>query len=115
DVVLGTREGHAALGVTLQDDLSVKPPFRIDIDSGQVVGPSAGLAYGLELLDVLTPGELTGGAPVVATGQLTFDGHVVPIGGGPQKAITVRRAGVHVFIVPRANYNEVKRYASSSL
>ena len=54
---LGEGEGgRALLGVRLTT--KVKLPFEITIDSGKVTGPSAGLAYALELLDVLTPGEL---------------------------------------------------------
>ena len=64
------------LGVRLTT--KVKLPFEITIDSGKVTGPSAGLAYALELLDLLTPGELTGGVPVAVTGDLQPDGTVGP-------------------------------------
>ena len=80
-----------------------------------VVGPSAGLAYALELLDVLTPGELTGGVDVAATGDLQPDGTVGPIGGVAQKTVTVRRAGAEVFLVPRANLEEARSRAGDSL
>ena len=36
-------------------------PVEVTIESGRVGGPSAGLAFALTILDVLTPGELTGG------------------------------------------------------
>ena len=45
-----------------------KFPFDISIDSGSVGGPSAGLAFTLAVLDVLTPGELTGGHRIAVTG-----------------------------------------------
>jgi Lon-like protease len=75
-------------------------PFEIDIDSANVSGPSAGLAFSLAVLDHLTPGELTGGARVAVTGTIEFDGSVGVIGGGPQKAVAVRDQGYDVFIVP---------------
>jgi PDZ domain-containing protein len=114
DAPLGQSDaGGPLLGVRLST--RVKLPFDISIDSGKVVGPSAGLAYALELLDVLTPGELTGGMVVAVTGDLGTDGSVGPIGGVAQKAITVRRAGAKVFLVPRANLDEARSRAGNGL
>jgi Lon-like protease len=77
-------------------------PFDVSIDTGDVGGPSAGLAFTLGLLDDLTPGELTGGGRVAVTGTIAIDGTVGPVGGVPQKAAAVRKAGVTVFLVPSA-------------
>jgi Lon-like protease len=82
-------------------------PFDIDIDSANVSGPSAGLAFTLAVLDHLTPGELTGGARVAVTGTIEFDGTVGVIGGVPQKAVAVREAGYDAFIVPAAIAEEI--------
>ena len=43
------------------DTQRVELPFELDIDTGRIGGPSAGLAFTLTLIDELTPGELTGG------------------------------------------------------
>jgi Lon-like protease len=113
---LGSQDGQPLLGVTLETSgLQFKLPFDVNIDSGTVVGPSAGAAYGLELLDHLTPGELTGGGKVAVTGQLYLDGTIGEIGGIAQKAVTVRRSGASIFIVPRANYKEAKAHAGNHL
>ncbi|MGI8809915.1 MAG: YlbL family protein [Acidimicrobiales bacterium] len=111
--VLGEGEGRPLLGVRLST--KIKMPFEINIDSGRIVGPSAGLAYGLELLDLLTPGELTGGSSVAATGELLADGTIGPIGGIAQKAVTVRRAGIKVFLVPTENEAEARAHAGGGL
>lgn len=109
------KDGSALLGVRLSTKIQL--PFEIKIDSGQVVGPSAGLAYALELLDVLTPGELTGGAgaKVAATGELAANGAIGAIGGVAQKVTTVKRAGVTAFLVPKENEAEAKKHAGKSL
>jgi PDZ domain-containing protein len=113
---LGSKDGQPLLGVILETSgLQFKLPFDINIDSGSVVGPSAGTAFGLELLDHLTPGELTGGGKVAVTGELALDGKVGEIGGVAQKAVTVRRSGAEIFIVPRANYKEAKAHAGNHL
>ena len=113
EAVLAADEGRPLLGVRLST--KIKLPFEINIDSGRVVGPSAGLAYGLELLDVLTPGELTGGTSVAVTGELLGDGTVGPIGGVAQKAVTVQRAGIKVFLVPKENEAEARAHAGKGL
>ena len=111
---LGAGEGgRPLLGVRLTTKIEL--PFEINIDSGKVTGPSAGLAYALELLDVLTPGELTGGGPVAVTGDLQPDGTVGPIGGVAQKAVTVRQAGVKVFLVPKENVAEAETHSDGKL
>jgi PDZ domain-containing protein len=113
---LTSQDGQAFLGVVLETSgLQFKLPFDINIDSGSVVGPSAGAAFGLELLDHLTPGELTGGGRVAVTGELALDGKIGEIGGVAQKAATVRRSGASVFIVPRANYKDAKAHAGNHL
>ena len=109
--------GRVRLGVQIETkDFKIDSPIDITIDSGRVVGPSAGLAYALELIDILTPGELTGGTTVAATGELaSLSGEVGEIGGVAQKAVTVQRAGAEVFLVPRGNYAEAKAHAPKSL
>jgi PDZ domain-containing protein len=82
------------------DTRVVTLPFEVNIDTGQIGGPSAGLAFTLALIDELTPGELTGGRNIAVTGTISLDGSVGPIGGLSQKVNSVLQHGVDVFIVP---------------
>lgn len=102
DIVLsaaGDDPERAIVGIGIQD-YNVEFPFDVTIDTGRIGGPSAGLAFTLAVLDVLTPGELTGGADVAVTGTIESDGSVGPIGGLPQKTAAVMRTGAEVFLVP---------------
>jgi PDZ domain-containing protein len=100
---------RAVIGISPEERIvDVKLPFPVAIDSGNVGGPSAGLAFTLALLDELTPGELTGGKRVAVTGTMDFDGVVGPVGGAVQKAIAVRKAGYEVFLVPPDEYKDVQ-------
>jgi len=74
--------------------------FEIDIDSSEVGGPSAGLAFTLSTLDYLTEGNLTGGDDVAVTGTISPDGSVGPVGGVVQKSAAVKDLGIDLFIVP---------------
>lgn len=103
------------LGIVGEDVVIFHFPFRVDIDSGEVGGPSAGLAFTLSVLDVLTPEDLTGGNQVATTGTINMDGTVGPVGGVYQKIITARRAGVEVFIVPSEEYDEALTAAGDGM
>jgi PDZ domain-containing protein len=82
------------------DTRVVTLPFEVSIDTGQIGGPSAGLAFTLALIDELTEGELTGGKNIAVTGTIALDGTVGPIGGLSQKVNAVLQHGVDVFLVP---------------
>lgn len=116
EVALGARESDPTkgyLGVsTFTRDLSFDFPVSVTIDSGQVGGPSAGLAFTLGILDVMTPGSLTGGLKVATTGTIALDGSVGRIGGMHQKVITARRRGVQLMLVPRSEIDEARKYAN---
>jgi Lon-like protease len=89
------------LGVqTTTRDLTYDFPFNVTIDSGNVIGPSAGLAFALGIVDVLTPGSLTGGRNVAITGTISLNGSVGRVGGVQQKAAAALGAGATVLIVP---------------
>jgi PDZ domain-containing protein len=111
DVVLGENPedpSQGLIGVSLQPrNPSYEFPFGVDIDSGSVGGPSAGLAFTLGVVDVLTPGELTGGLRVAATGTIDGQGNVGPVGGVPQKAAVVVDEGYDVFLVPSSEAAQV--------
>ena len=86
-------------------------PVDVTIDTGDVGGPSAGLAFTLAIIDDLTPGDLTGGADVAVTGTISSDGTVGPVGGTGQKAAAVRAQGYDVFLVPSADYEAAQQHA----
>lgn len=92
--------GKAQLGVSLDDRPSYEFPINVDIDSGEVGGPSAGLAFTLAILDRITPGSLTGNQAVAVTGTISLDGSVGPVGGVTQKTEAAIDAGAKLFLVP---------------
>jgi PDZ domain-containing protein len=72
----------------------------VTVDLGGVGGPSAGLMFSLGIVDVLTPGDLTGGRFIAGTGAITADGVVQNIGGIQFKMAAARTAGATVFVLP---------------
>ncbi|MCO8125600.1 hypothetical protein NHL50_00060 [Acidimicrobiia bacterium EGI L10123] len=118
-VVLGASPDDPARGLI---GISLEPrspaydfPIDVDIDSGNVGGPSAGLAFTLAVLDVLTPGELTGGLDVAVTGTIDGAGNVGDVGGVRQKTAAAIDQGYDVFLVPSGEFQEAHERAGDAL
>lgn len=97
-------EGQTLVGVEMKS--AYKFPFAVDINVGDVGGPSAGLMFSLGILDKLTPGELTGGKKIAGTGTIDEQGQVGPIGGIAQKMVGAKDSGATIFLTPAANCAE---------
>ena len=101
--LIGVYRASQAATITL--------PLKVHIDLRGVGGPSAGLPFALDVLELLGT-DVTHGNRVAATGELDLDGSVSPIGGVKQKTYGARRAGVDVLLVPAGeNAVEARRYA----
>jgi len=88
-----------------------KLPVPVRIDLGRVGGPSAGLAFALDVVEELGH-DVDQGYKVAASGEICADGTIVPVGGLKQKTIGAKRAGIDVFLVPAGeNTAEARRYA----
>jgi len=83
--------------------------FNLERDVG---GPSAGLAFALEILEQRGR-DIDRGLRLAATGEIQLDGTVTSIGGVKQKTIGARQAGVDAFLVPvdGDNAKVARRYA----
>lgn len=92
--------GKPVLGVSLADRARYTFPVDIEIDTGEVGGPSAGLAFTLAILDRMTPGSLLGDQRVAVTGTIEIDGSVGPVGGVDHKTEAAIREGAKLFLVP---------------
>ena len=101
---------RAVIGVLVEAAAEIRLPFKVRIDAGNIGGPSAGLAFALDVMEKLGR-DVDHGRRVAATGELALDGAVGEIGGIKQKTIGARRAGVDMFLVPVGNFAEAKRNA----
>ncbi|HLS25789.1 MAG TPA: S16 family serine protease [Beutenbergiaceae bacterium] len=97
--------GNTQLGIFLQADFDM--PIEVEIAIENVGGPSAGVMFALGIIDVLTPGNLTGGNNIAGTGTISLDGRVGPIGGVDLKMIGAVEDGAEYFLAPTANCPEV--------
>jgi PDZ domain-containing protein len=100
------------LGVTVATATRIgKLPVPVRINAGKVGGPSAGVAFALQVMEELGR-DVDHGLKVAATGTIEADGSVGAIGGVKQKTIGARQAKVDVFLVPAGdNARVARRYA----
>jgi PDZ domain-containing protein len=104
---------QAAIGILVDETGGSvgKLPIKVRINTQGVGGPSAGLAFALDLMEELGQ-NVDNGYKVAATGELALDGSVLPIGAAKQKTIGAREAGVDIFLVPAgANAKVARKYA----
>jgi PDZ domain-containing protein len=113
DLVVGTRaaggdERRAVVGVQIQPEFRF--PVGIRIDARNIGGPSAGLAFALDIVDELGD-DLDRGRRVVVTGTLDLDGTVGAIGGIEQKTVGARLVDADLFLVPAGNAADARSNA----
>jgi len=93
-------KNKAGLGIQLVTDRELKVDPKVKFSSGSVGGPSAGLMFSLEIYDQLTKQDLTKGHEIAGTGEISYDGKVLPIGGIDKKIIAADREGIEIFFAP---------------
>ena len=102
---------RAIIGFQPQPALQLRTPFRITFDLRDVGGPSAGLAFALQILEERGR-DVDHGYKVAATGVINPDGSVAEVGGIEQKTYGARQAHVDVLLVPTGdNYRDARKYA----
>ena len=105
---------RAFIGITvLTAHPMVVGPQRVEIDAGEVGGPSAGLIFTLEIInrhrgDLIPPGMVVAG-----TGILDRNANVSAVGGIKHKVRAAEEMGADVFLAPAANYQEALQAARS--
>jgi PDZ domain-containing protein len=107
--------GETATAVALHHLGLDERAVRVAFTPHGLGGPSAGLAMALELVDLLSPGDLTGGRRVAVSGALAPDGRVGAVGGIRYKTVAALRAGADVLLVPPQVAPEARRFAGPML
>ena len=104
-------QGVPLIGVIVSQAADIQLPVDVEIDTGGVGGPSAGLAFALDLMEELGT-DIDHGRRIAVTGTLELDGSVGSVGGIKQKTIGVEREEIDVFLVPAGeNAAEARRHA----
>jgi PDZ domain-containing protein len=107
---------RAIIGVTIGDAVRIERiPIHVRYTINGIGGPSAGLAFALEIYDSLSGRTLLRGHRIAATGELDLAGDVETIGGAKQKALGAIEAGADTFVVPVDNVAAARKAAHGRL
>lgn len=93
-------QGKVGLGVQFLEDRSLKTIPKVNFNTSEIGGPSAGLMFTLEIMNQLKPEDITKGYTVAGTGEMMPGGTVGRIGGIDFKVMAADRDGVEIFFAP---------------
>lgn len=113
-VELEGNEGNPSIGVLIRSKgLDYKIPREVKFETENIIGPSAGSMFSMEIYNQLTELDITAGKKIAGTGTISLDGEVGRIDGVKYKIMTAKEAGVDLFIVPEENYETASQFAGS--
>ncbi|MGT2715499.1 SepM family pheromone-processing serine protease [Streptococcus respiraculi] len=98
--IIKLANGKNGIGIGLVDHTEVKSSEKIDFQTGNIGGPSAGLMFTLAIYTQLADPDLRDGRMIAGTGTIEQDGSVGDIGGADKKVLSAAKAGASIFFVP---------------
>ncbi|RAK06211.1 PDZ domain-containing protein [Halanaerobium saccharolyticum] len=106
------NEGNPSIGVLIRSrGLDYNIPGEVNFDTNNIIGPSAGSVFSMEIYNQLIPEDITGGQRIAGTGTISLDGEIGRIDGVKYKIMAAKEAGVDLFIVPAENYETASQFA----
>lgn len=101
-----------AIGVLISSkNLDYNIPVEVDFKTDNIIGPSAGSVFTMEIYNQLISKDITGGKRIAGTGTISLDGKIGRIDGVKYKIMAAKKAGVDLFIVPAENYRAAAKEA----
>lgn len=91
---------RVGVGIGLVDDKELHVEPKVEINTDDIGGPSAGFMFSLEIYNQLVEEDLTKGYGIAGTGTISPDGTIGRIGGIEQKIVAADKAGAEIFFAP---------------
>ncbi|MDZ7672224.1 MAG: S16 family serine protease [Halanaerobiales bacterium] len=108
-IELPESPGLPSIGILIgTKNLNYNFPIEVEYNTGNIIGPSAGGMFALEIYNQLTEEDITEGKNIAGTGTINLEGEIGRIDGIVQKIIAAKKAGAEVFLVPTDNYEKAK-------
>lgn len=101
------NEGRTIVGIGILEQTI--PPMDIRVQLPDVSGPSAGLAFAVSLVELLSKKDFTQGRIIAMTGEITAKGEVKAIGGLDHKINGAYESGARLMLFPKENCNAVPK------
>jgi PDZ domain-containing protein len=94
------KGSQIGIGISAMTKTALKTEPTVTFRTQNIGGPSAGLMFTLEIINQLTPTDLTGGHIIAGTGTVDEEGNVGQIGGIQYKVIGAYKQGAKIFLAP---------------
>lgn len=92
---------QSSLGIYITSaGLDYEMPERVSFAPGNLVGPSAGMMFALEIYNQLTEEDITGGRKIAGSGTINYRGEIGPVDGVRLKYQSAVDLGAEFFIIP---------------
>ena len=111
-VELEGNKGNPSIGVLISSKgLEYNIPREVDFKTKNIIGPSAGSMFTMEIYNQLISEDITAGKRIAGTGTVSLDGKIGRIDGVKYKIMAAKEAGVDLFVVPEENYKTASKFA----
>jgi Lon-like protease len=100
-ITLDKETNRIGLGITPEEEFNVDVARKVELNSEDIGGPSAGLMFSLEIYKQLVEKDLTKGYEIAGTGTIDHEGNIGQIGGIRHKVTTASLHGTDIFFVPK--------------
>lgn len=100
------ESGLPGIGIGLADNTSLQTDPSVEIHSGGIGGPSAGLMFSLQIYSQLIEENIHGDYQIAGTGTIAPDGDVGRIGGIEKKIVAADDADADYFLAPNDDIPE---------
>jgi len=108
-IELADSPGVPSIGILIgTKNLNYDFPINVEYNTGNIIGPSAGGMFALEIYNQLTENDITKGKNIAGTGTINLEGEIGRIDGIVQKIIAAEKADAEIFLVPIDNYEKAK-------
>lgn len=97
---------NPGIGIGLTDHTEISSDVSVEIDAGNIGGPSAGLMFTLETYELLTGNNIRKGREIAGTGTINSEGIVGRIGGIDKKVVTASQNNAEIFFAPDDEISE---------
>ncbi len=94
------ESGVPGIGIGLVDNTSLSTNPHVEIHSGEIGGPSAGLMFSLQIYKQLIQEVIPKEHKIAGTGTIAPDGAVGRIGGIEKKIVAADKEGAEYFLAP---------------
>ncbi len=108
------RDGDASLGILITSaGLEYDMPEKVNFKDSDLVGPSAGVMFALEIYNQLTEDDLTRGRKIAGSGEIDHNGNISRVSGVELKVVAAAEENADLFITSRANEKEAVNRAKN--